>query len=317
MSKSGPQNPAAIAFAGNPLDRASDARADEKFIAARLADASSLFLPLYRGDPLLRGGRAALLGARARSEFPAGAPMIFLGLRDGAAYFAVDVSEASTGAPTGASTGADAPFADLGAYTPMREAAAQLAPDELSIAGEARWLLDWHRRHRHCAVCGAPSEMRDGGAKRFCPNCSSEHFPRTDPVAIVLAVHDDACLLGRGPHFPPGFLSALAGFVEACETPEECAVRELREEAGVALTRASYQFSQPWPFPSSLMMGFIAEAQSRDLVLDKKEIVEARWIDRADILALLAGEPAGDFRLPPRFTIARRLIECWANGNWR
>jgi len=247
-----------ITFAGNPLDRASDARADRAWIEARLADAGSLFLPLYRGDPLIRDGRAVFLASAARAEFPSVAPTVFLGLKAGVAHFAVDFGAAP--APQ------DAPFAEFGVYTPLREAAFALgdAGEDLAVIGEARWFLDWHRRHNFCAVCGSKTEMRDGGAKRLCPQCAAEHFPRSDPVAIVLATHDDACLLGRGPHFPPGFLSALAGFVEACETPEECAIRELREEAGVALTNVRYQFSQPWPFPSSLMMGFIAEAKSRD-----------------------------------------------------
>jgi NAD+ diphosphatase len=294
----------AIAFSGNPLDRASDARVDPEWINGRLHDPSSVFLPLYRGDPLIREGRAVFLSAAARGEFPPSFAMVFLGLKGGAAHFAVDCSSAPA-----AET---APFADFGAYTPLREAAFFLPGDELSIIGEARWLIDWHRRHRHCAVCGTMTEIFDGGAKRRCPQCASEHFPRSDPVAIVLAVHEDACLLGRGPHFPPGFLSALAGFVEACETPEECAIRELREEAGVQLTDVRYQFSQPWPFPSSLMMGFIANAAGRDLKLDVKEIVEARWVEREEIRSLLAGVKRDDIKLPPRFTIARRLVERWA-----
>lgn len=292
-----------LTFSGNPLDRASEARVDPDWIAARLADPASLFLPLYRGDPLLRDGAAAFLAALARREFPASAPILFLGLKDGAPYFAVDLSAAPTSE--------DAPFADLGAFTPLREAAFVLKGGDLAIIGQARWLIEWHRRHRHCAVCGAMTEIKDGGAKRQCPDCAAEHFPRSDPVAIVLATHEDACLIGRGPHFPPGFLSALAGFVEACETPEECAVRELKEEAGVTLTGVRYQFSQPWPFPSSMMMGFIADAENRELTLDTKEIVEARWVEKAQIRSLLGGEKREDLKLPPRFTIARRLIERW------
>jgi len=149
---------------------------------------------------------------------------------------------------------------------------------------------------------------RANGIKR-----QAEHFPRSDPVAIVLALHDGACLLGRSPHFPPGFLSALAGFVEAAETPEEAAKRELYEEAGVTLTDIRYQFSQPWPFPSSLMMGFIADAADRKLTLDTNEIEEARWVDLAEIQALLAGGARDDIFLPPEFTIARQLIERWAS----
>lgn len=291
-------------FAAEPLDRASSRRADPAWIAARLADPASVVVPLYKGDPLLRGRETAFLSTAALGEFPKGAPVVFLGLKDGAAYFAADVSAALS--PE------QAPFAEIGRYTPLREAAATLGDADLAIVGEGRWLLDWHRRHRYCARCGAATEIAEGGAKRQCPECSTEHFPRSDPVAIVLAEHEGACLLGRSPRFPPGFVSALAGYVEAAETPEACAIRELKEEAGVTLLDARYQFSQPWPFPSSLMMGFIAAAATRDLALDAAEIAEAHWVDRGDIRAMLAGEPRGGLLLPPRFTIARRLIERWA-----
>lgn len=291
-------------FAAEPLDRCSELRCDEGWLAARLADPATLILPLWRGDPLTRTGRAAFLNAGALGAFPADARKVFLGLSNGAAYFAVDASAASS--PD------NAPFADIGTYLPLREAAGVLPPDELAIAGEARWLIDWHRRHSHCAVCGSSTAMKDGGAKRQCAACGAEHFPRSDPVAIVLATHEGACLLGRSPHFPPGFLSALAGFVEACETPEACAIRELREEAGVVIANVRYQFSQPWPFPSSLMMGFIADAQDRALTLDRKEIEEARWVEKDVVRGLIDGEKREDLRLPPRFTIARRLIERWA-----
>lgn len=293
-------------FAAEPLDRASDARTNPAWIEARLADPASVFLPLYRGDPLVTRGKAAFLASAARGEFPRTSPIVFLGLgRDGAAHFAVDVSAAPSAE--------EAPFAELGAYLPLREAASQLSDDDLAIAGEARWLLDWHRRHRFCAACGRETQICDGGAKRQCTDCQAEHFPRSDPVAIVLAVHDGACLLGRSPRFPPGFVSALAGYVEAAETPEACAIRELREEAGVTLTDVRYQFSQPWPFPSSLMMGFIAGAADRTLKLDEREISEAHWIARDEIRSMLAGESRCGLFLPPRFTIARRLIERWAS----
>lgn len=301
-----PDAPSLCLFAAEPLDRASELRADTAFIAAKLADAKSLLLPLYKGDPLLAGGGPAFLAITARREFSPEAPLVFLGLQRERAVFAVDCSEAAS-----AET---APFADIGRYTPLREAAEILSDDDSAVFGQARWLLDWHRRHRFCAVCGTATAAADGGAKRVCANCSTEHFPRTDPVAIVLATHGDACLLGRSPRFPPGFLSALAGFVEAAETPEACAVRELKEEAGVTLCAVRYLFSQPWPFPSSLMMGFIGEAADRALTLDRKEIEEARWVTKDEIRNILSGVRREDLRLPPRFTIARRLIENWAAG---
>jgi NAD+ diphosphatase len=291
-------------FAAEPLDRASEQRMDAAWVAARLADPASVLVPLWRGDPLTRGNEAAFLAASARGAFPASAPVIFLGMAKGVAHFAIDASSAET--PE------QAPFADLGAYMPLREAAARLPENDLAIIGHARWVFDWHRRHPFCAACGAKTEISDGGAKRQCAECKTEHFPRSDPVAIVLATHEDACLVGRSPRFPPGYLSALAGFVEAAETPEACAIRELREEAGVTLLNVRYHFSQPWPFPSSLMMGFTGEAAGRSLKLDPKEIEEARWLTRDQVKSILAGSAIDNVKLPPRFTIARRLIERWA-----
>ncbi len=292
-------------FANSPIARLNNEKALDEEVAERLGDPTSLLIPLWRGDPLVTGGAAGFLSAAARSEFPADCPIVLLGERGGVSIFAIDISDAAASAET-------APFADIGAYIPIREAAGVISKDDLATVGHGRWLFEWHRKHRFCANCGAQTNIRNGGAKRRCDTCETEHFPRTDPVAIVVAIHEGACLLGRGPHFPPGFLSALAGFIEAAETPEEAAKRELFEEAGVTLTNIRYQFSQPWPFPSSMMMGFLAETTSRDLTLDKDEIVEARWIDKADIRAAIAGEER-DFRLPPNFTIARQLLERWVS----
>ena len=291
-------------FANSPLERLNIEKDLSGFFASGLADPQSFLVPLWRGDPLIANGEAAFLSTAARSEFPAGAPVVCLGRREGRAYFAIDAS--------GAAQSPDAaPFADIGEYMPIRRAAGVINRGDLAVIGHARWLFEWHRKHHYCAVCGAKTEMKNGGAKRACPACGAEHFPRSDPVAIVLAVHENACLLGRGPHFPPGFLSALAGYIEPAETPEEAAKRELFEEAGVTLTDIRYQFSQPWPFPSSLMMGFIADTADRALTLDADEIEEARWIEIADIKALLNGEDRLGVFLPPKFTIARQLIERW------
>ena len=280
-------------------------RGDKDWIKDKLKDPDSLMIPLWQGDPLVTDGKATWLSILAREEFGHNAETVFLGLKGERAHFAINASAAANPET--------APFADIGDYTPLREAAGSLDPDDVSIIGQGRWLFDWHDRNQHCPNCGSGTIAGEAGAKRICSSCEAEHFPRTEPVAIVLATHEDACLLGRGPHFPPGFLSALAGFVEAAETPEECAVRELYEEAGTTLTEVTYQFSQPWPFPASLMMGFFAVAEDRNLNLDPNEIEEARWIDRSDIIDLLNGKERGDLRLPPRFTIARQLIERWAS----
>ncbi len=292
-------------FANSPLERANIEIDQSETIAAHLKDEKSALVPLWRGDPLMADGKAVFLSVAAISEFPEDATLVYLGTLNGVAHFAIDASSASDNA-------IGAPFAEIGEYTQLRYAAGALSKDEIAIIGHARWLFEWHRKHTFCANCGALTLVIAGGAKRKCETCEAEHFPRTDPVAIVLAVHNGACLLGRNPKFPPGFVSALAGYIEPAETPEEAAKRELFEEAGVILTDVRYQFSQPWPFTTSLMMGFIADAQSRDLTLDQNEIAEAHWVDLEDMRALINGEERLGIFLPPKFTIARQLIDRWA-----
>ena len=294
-------------FANNPLDRVYDKRSEADFLPSKMRDANSILVPLWRGDPLVANGEAAFLTMTAREAFPANAPIVFLGQLNGTAHFAIDCSAVSE-TPEGA------PLADIGQYMPIREAAGIIDRKDLSIIGHGRWLIEWHANHPHCARCGAKTEMAEGGAKRQCTDCGAEHFPRSDPVAIVLALHGEACLLGRGPQFPPGMFSALAGFVEAAETPEQAARRELFEEAGVTLTDVRYLYSQPWPFPASLMMGFHADTEDRALTLDEEEIAEALWVERPDVIALLNGEERGGVILPPKFTIARQLIERWVGA---
>lgn len=291
-------------FANSPLSRVNIEKDQDAFVKARIADPDSLVLPLWRGDPLMRDGAPAYLSTVALAQFPVQAPLVLLGVKDGRAYFGADISAAAETAET-------APLAELGGYMQLRMAAGVMTRDDLAIVGHARWFFEWRRKHRFCSNCGSETQFAPSGAKAVCVKCETEHFPRINPVAIVLAIHKDACLLGRGHHFPPGFVSALAGFVEAGETPEECARREIFEEAGVVISHVRYLFSQPWPFTCSLMMGFHADARSRDINLDTEELAEARWFDKADLQAVLSGETR-DFSVPPKFTIARQLIERWA-----
>lgn len=245
-------------------------------------------------------GKPGYLSIEARGEFNANAPLVFLGEENDVSYFAIDV----------AGDTATAPFADIGEYMNARAAVAIMDRASTAIFGHGRWLLEWIRANPHCAGCGAKAEFAIAGAKQVCNVCGKQTFPRVAPVAIVLSIHEGACLLGRGVNFPEGVLSALAGFIEAAETPEEAARREVFEEAGVHLGDVHYQFSQPWPFPNSLMMGFLADAKARDINLDTDEIAEARWVEKADIAAIINGETR-DFYIPPPFTIARQLMERW------
>ncbi len=190
---------------------------------------------------------------------------------------------------------------------------AQLLPlKDAAIMGQAKAMIDWHQRHGFCARCGHATASADGGYRRICPNCNAEHFPRTDPVVIMLATYGEECLVGRGKHFPAGMYSALAGFVEPGETIEEAVRRELKEESGIDTGAVTYHATQPWPFPSSLMIGCFAQALTKDLVIDRNELAEARWLDRATARAIIEGARAEGLWLPPPVAIAHHLIKAWA-----
>jgi NAD+ diphosphatase len=295
-------------FAGSPIDREARRRRDHVWVEARLGDDASRFLPLWRLQPLVKTGATREL-AWARREFfaeldPPPEPLL-LGSRAGVAHFAVDVS---AGSEQGFGVGDVARFEDL------RGIAALLSAEEAAISAQARSLLDWHARHRFCAACGAATRTLLGGAHRICQECQAEHFPRTDPVAIAIVVRGSRCLLGRQRSWPAGMYSALAGFVEVGETLEEALRREVLEEAGVVVGAVRYWRSQPWPFPSSLMLGCIADAQSDAVHIDPAEIEDARWFSRDEIRAALAGGP-GEPRLPPPFSIAHQLLRAWLEGS--
>ena len=220
-----------IPFSGNPLDRAGEKRTDAVWIAERQRDSASLILPLWRGQVFVLAGQGGTLEAGFLrpglcESLAADAVCIFLGLEDGHAVFALDISAAEDPANNGV-------LAGLGEFRELRGAAQLLPIKDLAIVGQAKALIDWHQRHGFCAKCGKPSVVADAGYKRVCPACGTEHFPRTDPVVIMLATHGDACLLGNGAKWPPEFYSALAGFAEPGETIEEAVRRELFEETGI------------------------------------------------------------------------------------
>jgi NAD+ diphosphatase len=280
-----------IAFSGAALDRAAVARRRPEWLAEQRADPRARSVQMSERGVWLEDGRLLLA--------PPTAGAVFLGLAGGRPLFADDVggAEPATGHAAG-----------------LREAATELPADEAALAAYAGSLLSWHRRHRFCANCGAPTEPRDAGHERLCPACETHHFPRTDPVVIVRVTDGaDGLLLGRQARWPDGRFSLLAGYVEPGETLEEAVRREVLEESGVELGSVSYLSSQPWPFPSSLMLGFSALAERGDPEPGDDELAEVRWFEREEVERAARGE--GDLMLAPPFSIARRLIDAWLAGD--
>jgi len=289
-----------LSFTGNPLDRASAERGDPAWIAAQQARADALFLPIWQTKPFLKGERAGFLSAAQLGPTP-DQICVFLGLLDGTPLFAVALPDSE--AP---------PLTALGEFREMRAAALVLPDSECAIAGQAKSLIDWHHRHRFCANCGTLTSPADSGYRRDCPGCGAQHFPRTDPVVIMLPLLGEECLVGRGARFPEGMYSAFAGFMEPGETLEGAVKRELQEEVSLAVASVRYHASQPWPFPSSLMLGCYAEAVSRDFRIDAQEIEQARWMTKAEVRRRLAGEIEDGIKLPGTVAIARLLLVDWA-----
>ena len=304
-----------IPFSGSPLNRASDKRTDPNWIESKRRDPSSLVLPIWRLEPFLlepeNSGPPIELGLLrpeiADSIAGAEAPCIFLGLDGDRAVFALDVSE--TADPTN-----PGPLAGLGSFRDARTAAQMVSIKDAAIIAQAKALIDWHQRHGFCPRCGAPTQLMDAGYRRLCGKCNAEHFPRVDPVVIMLATHGEACLVGRGKQFPPGMFSALAGFVEPGETIEEAVRRELMEEASLKVGEVTYYATQPWPFPSSLMIGCFAQAANRDAKPDETELAEVRWLERGVARDLIEGGSHDGLRVPPPIAIAHHLIKAWALG---
>jgi len=278
-------------FSGNGLDRADHLRADSVAIMALLCDAEARELVWDNGAPTI-DEQGKLIWQPI-----VGDPPLFLGFKGNSPRF--------SSLPDG-----DVPI-DARAHFQLLSL---LDAAEAPTFAAALSLANWHRLHGHCSVCGTATEPNRGGWSRKCGNCGAEHYPRVDPVVIMLAEHDGRLLLGRQPHYPPGRYSALAGFVEPGESIEAAVAREIREEAGIAVADVRYLCSQPWPFPSSLMIGAHAVAQGESLTIDRNELDDARWFTRDEVVGALAGNAGAAFLPPPRSAIARTLLDHWLDG---
>lgn len=293
------------------FDRAVALRRDGVRLKKLLGDPNTRIIPVWRDRNLVVSGdapsAAMFAGGAAAALLEIAAEVVLLGVIDGTPYVAVDVSDHEDSALRPRI--GDAGFADL------REVGVLLEAGEASLLALARAMTYWHRRHRYCGDCGSPTASRFGGYSRLCgnPACAREHFPRTDPAVIMLVTRRGPgggdCLLGRQASWPPGRYSTLAGFVEPGETLEHAVAREVMEETGIAVADVRYQASQPWPFPASLMLGFRARATADRIVLNDRELEDARWFSRAEMMRF---EELG-FHLPRLGSISRWLITGWVS----
>ena len=296
-------------FSSNPLDRGERERRDEAWIDQASRDEGSKFLPLWNlKAPLSTGDDAALvwLSFEDLSKLRIQADPVLLGLMDGAAHFAIDVSELENGDHALLRTGG-------GVFEDARNAAVLLSGAEAGVLCQAAAQINWHGSHGFCSACGHETEIRRGGQMRQCPSCQRQHFPRTDPVVITVVSHEDKCLLGqsRGRMSRLKTYSALAGFVDQGESIEEAVAREIMEEAGLEVNNVRYLFSQPWPFPHTLMIGCHADAVTTEIKKDDEEMEAVGWFSRQDVRLALEGENPG-LMLPGPIAIAHHLIRDWA-----
>jgi NAD+ diphosphatase len=290
-------------FAGNPLNRASDRRGDGQWLADKLVEPGARALAMWNGSPLLKDGALVWLPGGLAKMLGGEEHLLFLGLDGETAVFALDLE--GTADPT------EGPLEGLGEFGDLRAAAAGLPIGDTGLLSTARSLFEWRRRHRFCSVCGNPSRQVDGGWKRVCLVCHGQHFPRVDPCVIMLPVIGDKCLVGRQAAWAQGRFSALAGFVEPGESIEEACAREVKEEAGLTVTAVRYHSSQPWPYPSNLMLGLIAEVSDDNATPDMTELEAVRWLTRTEGRAMLEGTLEG-VAPPYGVAIAYHLIHAWA-----
>lgn len=305
-----------VTFGGSGLDRAAALRGDAAQMAALLARGA--VLPVWRGKPLMTAAGRLGQVAAGHPALAHGRAPVFLGLDGETPWFAQDISDWT---PEAGAEAVQQGFFDASeqrhpalpedhSFLELRGVMTLLSPREAELAATARAILHWHRSHGFCATCGAASEMVMAGWQRSCPACGAQHFPRTDPVVIMLVTRGNRVLLGRSAGWPDGMYSCLAGFIEPGETIEAAVRREVFEEAGIRLGAVRYLASQPWPFPASLMIGCHAEALDEAITLDPAELEDAFWLSREQVLAAMAGEhPA--VKPARRGSIAHFLLENW------
>ncbi len=291
-------------YAGVILDRSAERRGDAVWIETLFRDPESRLVPVWRSRNLVVEGAPPEAVFLSPGDFaPPPESVMFLGLHEQRAYFAADISHIEE---------VELPrlVGERGRFLDLRAVGGAIDRQHGGLLAYARGLAHWHSRHRFCGVCGAPTVSAEAGHLRKCTSaaCGTQHFPRTDPAVIMLVTHGERCLLARNQRFPLPMYSTLAGFVEPGESLEEAVAREVFEESAIRVTDVRYQSSQPWPFPSSIMLGFRARALNTDIRIDGTELVDAGWFDRAQ---LRADHDPEKFRLPRGDSIARRLIEEW------
>jgi NAD+ diphosphatase len=317
----------AFGFHGAPLDRVSERRDHAAFVAALRTRQDAKAVLIARDMPILPRGAPPLApyfpiaeierlgGARFEALLgieAAGAPVFAALLPDGAVELVADDSDGFLDRRRLVVPGRD----DL-VPTDLRSIATQglVGADALAVLGQAKAILSWHTRHGFCANCGAATRTAAAGWRRECDVCKAQHFPRTDPVVIMLALDGERCLLGRQSRWPKGMYSCLAGFVEPGETIEEAVRREIREEAGIACGEVAYLASQPWPFPSSLMIGCFVRALTREIVVDGDELEDARWFQRNDVMAMFDRRHPEGLSAPMPMAIAHHILRVWAESS--
>jgi len=293
-----------IAFAGAPLDLAENQRSSSELNAFLTATNARAFV-MFHGRFLVKNGDlvqmhpSQIKGVHLYDPGP-----LFLGLDGTIPQFTFSLAKEDEALN----------LVKDGALDHLRNLAYLMDPRQLSLAGRAKSLFDWHRSHRFCSNCGVESKPQAGGVTRKCPTCETDHFPRVNPVVIMLVLANDdsgdKCLLGRGPEWPEGAYSALAGFVSSGENLSEACIREVKEEVNVDVENPTYKFSQPWPFPGQLMLGMFCTAKNTKITLDTKELAAAKWFTKETVRGVFAGTDKA-FICPPEFTIAHQLIKTW------